>query len=274
MKQFISLILLITATPLYAQWVETNQQSDMYVGASLLDFTYKEFDDDNVLLDREDGLIPGFIMGYKQKGNNLITDVFFSYHATDIQYDGQTQSGVPVTTRSDADIYEFQAKIASEFRTRGNYQYEMYGGVGYRFWQRNIRSTAAATGIFEEYDWTYLMLGAKFPLMKTSGSSLDFDIQYTRMIQANIFVQLSSLGADDVNLALGKENGYRFSLPWRMQAQSSSVWVIEPYYESWEIGKSEIKPITVGGIPTGFVVWEPRSETGNSGVNIKMVMPF
>lgn len=273
MKKLIITILLCITFPIQAQWSE-NTTEEMYLGASLLDFTYKEFDDAGTLLDREDGIIPGFMLGYKRQRNDVFTELSFSYHGTDIKYDGQTQSGIPVTTRSDADIYELQLKMGSELRTRNNYKYEMYGGFGYRFWQRNIRSTAIAAGIYEEYDWSYFMLGAKFPLTKTEESTLDFDIQYTRMINANIFVQLSSLGADDVNLALGKESGYRFSLPWRIKTQNSSTWVIEPYYEFWEIGKSEIKPITVGGTPTGFVVWEPRSETSNVGINLNMVIPF
>ena len=272
MKKLIITILLFITFPIQAQWSENT--SEMYLSASLLDFTYKEFDDAGALLDREDGLIPGFMLGYKQQRNDVFTELSFSYHGTDIKYDGQTQSGTPITTRSDADIYELQLKVGSRYRAANNYKYHVYGGIGYHFWQRNIRSTATALGIYEEYDWSYLMLGAKFPLMQTVDSTLDFDIQYTRMISANIFVQLSPLGADDVNLALGKENSYRFSLPWRVKTQKSSIWVIEPYYEFWEIGKSEIKPITAGGTPTGFIVWEPRSETNNVGINLKIVTPF
>lgn len=274
MRKIIFFLLLCASFSLHAQWEGSSGDSEVYLGASLLDFTYKEFDDDDILLDREDGFIPGVILGYKQKRNEVYTDISFSYHATDIKYDGQTQAGDPVTTRSDADIYELQLKAGSYYYTTSSYKYFVYGGLGYRLWQRNIRSTAVATGIFEEYDWSYLMLGATFPISHSSASKLDFDIQYTKMLGANIFVELSTLGADDVDLALGKENGYRFSFPWQINTDNSSVWVIEPYYEFWEIGKSEVKPITSGGIPTGFVVWEPRSETSNVGVNFKLVMPF
>ena len=274
MKKLIITLYLFISFPLMAESSGSVDKAEITFGASLLDFTYKEFDDNNVLLDREDGLIPGFILGYRQNKNNLFTELSFSYHATDIQYDGQTQSGIPVKTRSDADILDLSFKVGSQYQTENKYQYELYAGLGYHLWQRNIRSTATVLGIFEEYDWFYFLLGAKLPLLKTVDSRLDFDIQYARMMKANIFVQLSSLGADDVNLRLGKKNIYRFSFPWRMIMKNSSVWVIEPYYEFWEIGKSETKPVTIGGIPTPFVVWEPRSETNNVGVNLKLVVPF
>ncbi|MGD8484474.1 MAG: outer membrane beta-barrel protein [Thioalkalispiraceae bacterium] len=270
MAKLVTCLFLLVAFPVQAQLLA----SELYLGVSLLDFTYKEFDDDGGLLNREDGNIPGFVLGYKYQNRNLITDISFRYHGTDIRYDGQTQSGIPVTTISDADIYDTQLKIGAQQTTSSNYQYSLYGGVGYRLWERNIRSNSIASGIYEEYEWTYLMLGATFPIVKQATSQLDLDIRYTRMIDADIFVELMPIGFDnDVELALGQENGLRFSLPWRVSFENSFTWVIEPYYEFWEIGKSEIKPVYQDGLLYGYV-WEPRSETSKTGANLKLVIPF
>lgn len=251
-----------------------NTKSESYLGLSLLDMTYKEFDDSGVLLDREDGVIPGFVLRHKSKKNNIFTDLSYSYHSSDVEYDGQTQSGIPAKTRSDAHIYEFQFKIGKELDNKNQNTFDIYAGLGYRFWQRNIRSTFIASGIYEEYDWSYYILGTRIPLFGTYRNNLTMDIQYTAMIDADIFVELSDFGADDLSLALGKEDGYRLSLPWRIQNSNRSIWIIEPYYESWDIGKSEIKPITINGIPTNFIIWEPRSETRNVGINIQLAIPF
>jgi len=55
---------------------------------------------------------------------------------------------------------------------------------------------------------------------------------------------------------------------------SSTQFSIEPYYEQWDIGKSDLFELTNNGVPTGSVIIEPRSETRNIGINFAIIKSF
>ena len=61
----------------------------------------------------------------------------------------------------------------------------------------------------------------------------------------------------------------RINLITFLKMQNAYTWLIEPYFESWDIGKSN----TVTVAP-GVNVIEPRSETRNVGINMQLVIPL
>lgn len=262
---------------------ELNSNSEIFLGFSLLDMNYKEFDDTGFLLDREDGVLPGVTGQIVFPGKSIDKILYGSFYSSTIDYDGQTQSGAPVQTDTDTDIIDVQFRV-SETSSQQN---QLYGGVGYRYWRRDILSVGGVSGLLEHYNWFYALLGLRSTYFRNYNSELAFDFRITRMLKANMDIDFKgysltgSAPLDDKTVDLGKKTNFRFSMPWRVKVKDSYTWVVEPYFEQWDIGKSNTVNLTENGVlvvlpECGGVcgVLEPRSETRNFGVNIQLVMPF
>ena len=114
------------------------EETDVYVGVGLMAFNYTEFDDDNVFLDGETGLIPGAIIKFKTQGK-VYAEWVGRFYYNQINYDGETQiTKIPVTTTSDAFIMDAHVKIGNNLDVSYERQQAVYFGLGYRYWLRNI----------------------------------------------------------------------------------------------------------------------------------------
>ncbi|MEJ2142151.1 MAG: hypothetical protein P8Y24_07305 [Gammaproteobacteria bacterium] len=274
---------MIVAIPAKTMAEDYYFDNEFRLGFSMLDMNYKEFDDTNFLLDREDGFLPGVTGEFKFTGQNADSYLFASYHTSTIDYDGHTQGGIPVQTDTETDIIDVQYRL----NAKSSKQHQMYGGIGYRFWRRDIQSTGNVSGILEHYTWSYGMLGVKSRFFKDYNSELSLDFRITHMLEANMDIDFKGFSAtgfaplDDKSVNLGKKTNFRISLPWRIKYKNLHTWIIEPYFEKWDIGKSNVVNLTENGVlvvlpECGGVcgVLEPRSETRNIGVNFQVVVPF
>ncbi len=239
----------------------------------MLNFHYKEFDDNGQVPDKEDGAIPGVIVGISQHDGNWVYAGTASYHAGDVSYDGQavnlsTYAVSPITTRTDEKIFDVAAYAERWYRSKANQdRFAWYAGLGHRYWNRDIRPTRTAagdpvSGTTEIYEWWYLSLGGKRVLIDTGKVQWLLDARLTRTIHPTITVE------DNAALDLGERFGGRIALPWRYRLQKTGAIIIEPYMEGWAFGRSPTAPLIVNGIlTTGY---EPRSETRNVGILFKL----
>ena len=80
-------------------------------------------------------------------------------------------------------------------------------------------------------------------------------------------------GLDDTHLDLGSEPGLRLSLAW--QHTMSSGWRLDivPFYDAWDIGRSQTRPLKQNGVVVGNV-FEPRSETRDYGIQARLGVSF
>ena len=263
----IILLILLSAT-------QNLRAYEMQLGFSLLDMNYREFDDNDFQLNREDGILPGLTAQLTFEGNRFDSLIYASYHTADIDYDGYTQSLIPVQTKTSTDIIDINYRIA----VKPEHRFQWYGGIGYRYWRRNILPTVIDTGtgpqsvagILEEYSWFYGLLGAKTNLYESGNSEFAVDFRITHMLGAKMDIDFFGFqGYNNTTLDLGEKTNIRIALPWRLKTQNTYTWMIEPYFESWDIGKSN----TVTVAP-GVNVLEPRSETRNVGINMQIIIPL
>lgn len=262
---------------------ELQNEREFSLGFSLLDMSYKEFDDTGFLLNREDGLLTGVTGQFKFAGVNIDHYLYGSYHASTIDYDGYTQNGYPVQTDTETDIVDLQYRLSSKKYQRTG----IYAGIGYRHWRRDILSTGNVSGLLEDYKWFYGLAGVQAYFFKDANSEVSIDLRITKMLKAEMDIDFKGFSytglapLDDKTVNLGKKINLRIGVPWRFRTANSYTWVIEPYYEEWDIGKSNVVNLTENGVNVilpecGGVcgVLEPRSETRNFGVNMQVVMPF
>lgn len=249
-----------------------------HAGLSFQDFNYRELADDGTLLDRENGFIPGVVAGFVRTEKDWAVAGDVSYYNGDVDYTGQTTTGLPITTRSDARIIDLSMHVAHRQRGRDNADHGyLYGGLGLHSWERNVLPTQTAggayvSGVFETYEWWYGFVGFKTDMIDKPSWSWAIDARLTRTFNPTVHVDFLGL-YDNVNLDLGPRFGARVALPWRYALDRSSALSVEPYFESWDLGRSGVTTLTRGGAPVGSV-FEPRSETRSYGLNLSLSSQF
>jgi hypothetical protein len=237
------------------------------VDFSLFHFDYREFKDDGRQFNRESGYIPGMVLTLGRATEDWDILGKFSYHSAEIGYDGKTQTGTQILTSTNETLYDLSIQLGKQlFLTPEIMPVRLYGKIGYRQWERDIRSTPIATGLLETYQWGYASAGATLPVMQTSWGDIAFDARLTRMFNSSIDVSFRGL-YDTVNLTLDNRIGFRVSLPISLPLQEGFQLHIDPFWEEWSFGKSNTENLTQNGSIVG-TLFEPRSETRATGIMV------
>ena len=259
--KFTLLLPLLLLYPLTA--VSGVKESNKYawLGFTALNFDYEEFDDLGISLDREDGVLPGISLGLGAESGSWFAEAGFIWHSGSVDYYSPS-----VTSKTDEDILDIGLSTGVWIFNSESLRAGFLAGVGSREWQRNIRSTATASGLDETYRWGYGTLGLRWQQAIGEKTKIVADIQLTRTINPEIDVHFKS-GFDDIELDLGEANGHRFYITLLKQLGDKASLMIYPWYEYWELGRSADTTLFANGIPSG-TVFEPRSETRNYGLTI------
>lgn len=248
------------------------QKAEFEIGVGLMAFDYVEYDDNDVFLDGESGFIPGVVAKLKTN-QRIYYELEGGVYYNKIEYDGQTQGGIPVVTDSDALVIDMHFKIGRNFEPLYQREQKVYVGLGYRYWYRNINSGRdilgnSVAGLIEEYSWYYALAGYAVHFDASNNVKVGIDLRVTKMLDAQLEVDfLGFNGIDNTSLNLGNKVGARFAVPIEIQTTHSSV-IVAPFYEIIDIGRSNDVRVTIGGVPTIVAIHEPRSETRNVGIEV------
>ena len=246
-----------------------------------MDFDYREYDDTGRLLDRESGGIPGIVFDLTGSMGRWALGGRFSWHTGDVLYDGQTTTGLPIRTRTEENIVDSSVRIERRLGSAASSGLTLYGGVGYRYWGREIRPTytsggQAVDGLFEMYRWKYFFLGGKTAVYRSGRSHLGLDARVMRPYRPTIEVDQGGR-YDAVTLDLGERTGWRLGLPLEYRVDERTGMVVEPYAEAWNLGRSPVATLTQQGVPARCLVnniimdcaiYEPRSTTRTLGLTV------
>jgi len=245
------------------------------IGADVKQFNYQEFDDDNVILDEEHGTLPGVALGLEWQWPSWFLSVDSSMLSGTVDYSGFTQSsnpsldGIPVNTTTDTFIIDSLLTSGYRFGSDKRNYSSLYAGLGYHFWYRGIRDGSdvqgnPVSGLDEYYSWIYAALGGKWAMLNTQrvGGSVNLQARHNLAGQ----MSLTLPGRDQMDFTLGNDWSMRLSVPFQYYISKQSSLTLQPYYETWNLGKSDIVEETINGAPTGNAYLEPRSETRNFGI--------
>ena len=246
----------------------------MTVAPAVLDFGYKEYADGGALLNREDGPLRGLVieLGRRLGAWRLNGEArLFSGTADHV---GQTNTGVPVTTKTDEKLYALTLRIAREVRV-SRWQIAPYVGYGYHAWNRGIESThtssgAPVSGLSEAYRWKVAELGTLLSVMASDRFSSGVDLRLFRVVDPELRVRFSTR-FDDARLSLGEKSGRHIGLTGSYILDGRMRLRFSFYEERWAFGRSNVEALTSGGTIVGSVV-EPRSETRNTGVTVGVIL--
>jgi hypothetical protein len=268
----IALVLTTQSVSVVAANLDTISRN-VSLGFALQDFGYKEFDDQDTLLDREDGWISGISGTLSTQTEKYSLDIGISYLNGNVVYDGQLQNGTPHKTKTNEQIFDASISLGF-FDVIKNLPKPsvLYFGLGFREWQRDILPTSTVLGLFEIYSWHYGFIGGKIELFDEDKFTVWLDGRLTRPINPTMNICLS--GYDCADLDLGVNTSGRVSVPIHYQLYPNNKLIFEPYFESWDFGRSPNETLTINGTPTGIIIYEPQSETRNIGINISVNSQF
>ena len=263
---FVSLLLVLALLPINTYAIDRNltHTPENSLSISFMNFSYKEVNDSNDFLDREDGLLPGIIFRWDRPAGSLQMTGEISLYKDGVTYDGQTQSGTPVSSKTDTYITDISLTFAQLLKDKNLTLQSLYFGLGYRYWDRDIRNTRTGSGVpvlglHEIYVLPYIMLGTRWNLVRSKNVDSFINLRLTQTVNPQMFVDLY----DGVTLDLGAKFGYRLSTIIASKSGNTNNFYMEPFYEFWEIGKSNTKYLSGVGY-----IYEPKSITNNLGLNI------
>ncbi|HEX9020890.1 MAG TPA: hypothetical protein VF903_06475 [Nitrospirota bacterium] len=151
-------------------------EAEVYVAAE--NFEWREFDDAGNRLLRESG--PRYGVGftyYHEFLNQATVKPRVELFGGTVDYDGATQAGVPVKTRTDYFGVKIEGDAGYTFRPSQGVSIEPFGGLGLRGWSRNIKNGTASNGTTaygyrEDWSTFYLRLGVRGSAAMSAGGKL------------------------------------------------------------------------------------------------------
>jgi hypothetical protein len=237
------------------------------IGAGLMHFQFEEFDRQDRRLVKEAGWLPGLegSLGVRQQAVSLAVDV--GYYAGDVDYDGQTSSGVPIDSSTDQRIFEASINAACELPLGLPPRVSVYAGGGYRHWDRDIDSVGAVSGLDETYQWWRAETGVKLQLAR-GANAWELEAGLTRTLNPQVDVDFGA-AFDAVTLDLGERWGWRTAASWSHRVSPQLAAGLKVFYASWDLGQSSVETLTSNGVTAGSV-FQPRSESRNYGVILSL----
>lgn len=259
-------VLVLLPEVLLATELQHAIHTDFWLGLSLLSFNYEEFYDDGSTANVEEGLIPGITSGLTMSQDRWFALTSISAWSGDVDYQG------PVNTNTAEKIIDWSILAGRKIYLREKSEIGLFAGFGYHNWERDIQSTPITTGLFETYDWWYVMAGVRGGYHLSPSTQFRVDACFTRTLNPRIKVEFET-NFDDVTLELSEKTGNRLIMTLDHRFNNTMRAWISSWYETWELGRSSTQDLTSSGLATA-TIFEPRSETENFGVNMGVSWEF
>ena len=225
----------------------------------------------------EKGWVPGGYVSYAyNKPNHIHSRLFFEYSSGDVDYDGSTQNGTPISfVDSSQTFYRLEWDIGYTLLVRKGFSLTPYVGYGYRYWKRWEPKITQAYWTYEEkYTWHYIPVGVKVNVELNDKWNIGANVAARFMFEGRMTADRSEVYADysDPTFNLGDKTGWFAEIPVRYRLTKEWSVVGSPWYEYSEIGESDVVNLTNAGVAgTGY---EPFSRTRQYGINIGLIYSF
>lgn len=227
-------------------------------------FHYEESSSSGDRLNRESGVLPGLYGAFVYR---LPLGEWFKVSATrysgDVRYEGQSQSGVPLRSRSDAALWFADATAGWRGVTHSHLIFVPMVRLGYREWQRDILPTDFTRKLSENYRWFELGVGGSLCYPERVGwlDSLCAEGWAIYTFDGSVKVDLTELGAGQPKLRLGARPGAAI----RFLATVGSL-EFSLFGQLWKFGSSE--PESVDWSSGKLVIEEPASQSWLAGLSL------
>lgn len=229
---------------------------------------YRETGSNGLELNREHGTLPGVAAALRGQSARWSIGAELSYFDGDVRYEGQTNTGTGLTTRTDQRIADGSAWIGLRGFERPESILDVYAGGGLRWWNRDIRSTASAFGVDETYAWPYLLAGLRAERRLAGGDAVSLDLRLLRPVDPSLDVDFKN-DYDSVEVGQDPRAGGRVSLAWSRPWIGGRSLAVSVWYERWRFGAGDAEVLRRNGVAIGSVR-EPESDTEFVGLALTL----
>lgn len=241
---------------------EARAATEWMLQAGIEDFRWREFEGGTRLLEEsgtryslgiglESPVSPGSLMTFGAEGK--------LYFGT-VDYDGQacnvlTGVCVPMASETDYDGIMVETSVSRRYPEDRGGAFEVFGAVGLDAWTREIRSTATATGGWEDWTVFYGRVGAGW---RTSAYAL----------RAGVKLPLAVGEATDMGVDLEPEGRASLFIGFTATVHDSTrqTWTINAFYDGYRFAESDHVLVRTN---LGLLeVWQPESHQDVLGLQL------
>jgi hypothetical protein len=232
-------------------------------------FAWKEFGDDGSRQLKESGTLYGVGFIYTDEfRNHLTVRPAVELFGGTVDYDGQTQSGIPLTTKVDYFGIKLGGDLGRRFRPGQSVFIEPFAGLGVRAWVRDINDGTAANGsptsdFRESWITVYAPVGLRGGVDISSGTQLfaEAGIKLPLYNENTAYQSYAGLGSD-ITVHPGKRSSLFAEAGLKIKRFKGSV-----FYDSMRFTKSNTV-ITTYGYFLYYTNWQPKSALDLYGVKL------
>ncbi|MCH6565056.1 MAG: hypothetical protein IH811_04185 [Proteobacteria bacterium] len=260
-RQYVSLALML----FIIQPIKSAGANTFEITPTVYYFNYQEFDQNNALLNIEEGFIPGVKLSYASVAKLDSLKFNASFYGGSVDYDGRTQLGLPHETETNEQL----ARIGISYSQHEETYYPglLFVGLHYWYWDRDILTRNGVQGLHEQYSWYETEVGLKFNSKQTGQSRywLEVSAMYNFKPEMTLF-----LPSSEVDFSLGSKLGYRFRAGKTWTRKGGISTAISIFTEYWEFGRSNTVFTTDFFGSSGFLT-EPDSQSFHSGIEFSFI---
>jgi hypothetical protein len=239
-------------------------------------FDYKEKVDEP-LKSNETGFLPGLHVSYSYQGvnNPLYGKFIFEYTDAKTDYDGSTQAGMPIKSKTNNRFNTWEGNIGYTFKAQPGVlpaDITFYTGFGYRYWNRGLDGQLPYS---EEYSWKYIPVGLRGTFRINEKWTGEVNVALWIMFDSEIQVNFSDLDPNFNNpkQSLGNDLGWKIEVPFDYMLLKHWSLELAPSYEFYAFGKSDPFTITYAGVPV-LSGYEPDSRTNIYSIRLGVKLQF
>lgn len=244
-------------------------QTIIDVSAKLLHFDYEEFDLNGDSFNTETGYIPGISLSLASTHQQLTSSIGFESYDGQVDYDGQTQSGIPHTTDTDESLLRLLYRLDWSPQESS---YSIYGKIAWQQWDRDILPANNVSGLFEQYRWWAYEAGLSSTVAVNDKNTWRFEFGILKTDNGTIEIDLLRQGFGRPELNLGDGSGTRAEIIYQYALSDRDRFNIGLQYQRWKFGKSNSAFISDGSIT--YEIYEPRSISKHTIVSFDYIYLF
>lgn len=185
-----------------------------------------------------------------------------------LKYDGTTQppDSTPITQVNEHRFVIFDAQLGLRLGSiLGVEETHLYVGASHRTWYRMLPNPN------ETYRLISSVGGIRILPKNKTGGNFGLDISYRKMVKGDLTAATREY--DEAKFKLKPAAGFRIELPIFLSGSPTSSVALVPWYEQSAIAKSDLQPLTLGGVQqqiSGQPAWvyEPSSTTQEIGLDL------
>ncbi len=235
-------------------------EADIYVAFDR--FVWKEFGDDGSRLLKESGTLTGVGFAYREEFSNHVTlNPGIEFFGGNVDYNGSTQSGVPVATTVNYFGAKLEGELGRKFRMTEPFFLEPFGGLGFRAWLRDIHNATAqngstASGYTEQWITLHVRLGLRggMDISQTTRFFVEGGVKLPLYNENTAYLSSKGLGPD-VTLHPGRQSSLFAEAGMRINHFIGSV-----FYDGMRFPRSD--NVTASGF------FQPRSTADIVGLKL------